>query len=670
MNTGEGVPMASISSGDSSMRVGLQVLHRRWWILVLTIVLASGAAAGASLVMRPVYQASATLIADKNPPVVLLTGTGRAGSGLFEQQPVSEAPDVATLVELVKSRAVREAAARRLSSTLDAARADTALRQVLVSRVGDTDVVQVSVQDSDPHVAATAADAVAAAAVDMDLEARRRFATTARRFIGEQLGAAEQRLRADETAMVAFRDQNHEVSLSDQTQLNLRKLADLEQQRFEVQLAEQALRESPSDPGGTVTPPPGTIQQVPVDPVVAGLRTQLAALQVELAGLRKQFTPVYPVVIATQAKIQETQRRITAELAQRQAALADRESELSRAINGIDDQLRSVPTLEATLAGLTRDTQAAERDYTLLFERYREAQIAEGSVGSAVRIVDVAKVPETPVRPKRELDTVLGAMFGLFVGVLGVVAVEQIDGSVKSPGEVERLLGVPVLALVSELDMRNRDDKHRRQKAKQSLDLRSSTVEIFRLLRTRILRIMHDSTVHCVLVTSVAPQEGKSVVAAHLAVAIATLGLRVWLVDCNPRHPTLGSFFPEADSPGLFAFLGGEETIDSVVRETAYPGLQCVLAGPVAPNSAEQLGASTMLQFLSQARERADVVVLDGPAFQHNADAEILGPLADVTVVVAQSKRTNRDALASTCVDLQRSGGRVAGVVLNRAANR
>ena len=629
----------------------LSIAHRRRSILGKAFLMTVITAAVVAAVRAPQYEASSTLIADKNPPVVLMAA-GRESSLI--QQPLAQAPDVFTLTELAKSEGVRDLAIERLAGTFGAKRAENILHSVRVQQVRSTELVRISVKYRDPAIAAAAANAVADSLVEMDLKARRRQATVASDFVGKQLELAGQDLRSRQQALAAFKNESHDVSLSDQTQLNLRKLADLDAALTDVhqQQAQAGFA------GSSSTSRRGAPLDLP-DPVITTLQSQLASLQVDYSGLRKQFTTLHPQVLSTQAKIDETQRRLSAEIARRQAALSARERSLLSEIAKIEQGLMQVPSREAALTRLTLDAKEAERKYLLLSEKFQEARIAEGSIGSAVRVVDFAKTSGRPVG-QRSIILLVGAILGLLMGIAAVFTVEQLDETVKSIREVERLLGVPVLGSVSALPVGEASSDARAQTPALSL-----VPAAFRVLRTHALQAMREANAKSLLVTSAMPGEGKSTIAANLALAVAQTDRRVWLVDCDLRRPVLNRLFSEARSEGLSSFLTGRATIEDIVRRTRHLRLDCVVAGSEVPDPTELLDTQRMTQFLHQARDSADVVILDGGALLAAADAEVIGLQADAVTVVVQLGKTDRRALARSRQDLARLGVHVIGVVLN-----
>ena len=648
------------AQGENALHDLLSVLARRRWIVLLALSLTTSVAVAVSRAIQPVYEASSALIVYKSPPVVLLANpySGQESS-LFQQQ-VAQASDVVTVTEVVKSEAVREATAARLTPFVDTEQLKSILARLHVQQARSSDVVRISVTDTDPKVAAAVANAVVQSVIDLDVKGRRHLVGQTRTFLSEQLEVASQNLQASEHALVAYKNEHRDVSISEETSLMLRQLAALEDKLADVHLQQQEaqagyVRSASLSPAGQ------SASQSTPDPLVATLQGQLASLEVERSGLRKQFTSVHPAVVSVEARIEETKRRLSAAVAQGQAALAARGQKLSVDISSMEQALTQIPNREAELARLTRDARDAERTYALLAGKLQEARIAEGSIGSAVQVLDVAQPPQKPVWPKRGLIAALASVAGLLLGVAGAYVIEQVDESVKSAKDVEQILGAPVLSTIPVLKrgapllIAPSDQTPRGAEA----------YEAFRSLRVHILGAMATARYKCLLITSAQRQEGKSTIVSNLGIAAAQTDRRVLLVDCDLRCPALNRLFPGANSLGLSGVLAGKASVSAVVRSTPYTHLNCVVSGSATHNPAELLDTKRMSEFMAKARDQADLILLDSPAVLPVVDAEVAGLHADGAIVVVRVGDTNRRALAELRHRLDRVGVRVAGAVLN-----
>ena len=203
-------------------------------------------------------------------------------------------------------------------------------------------------------------------------------------------------------------------------------------------------------------------------------------------------------------------------------------------------------------------------------------------------------------------------------------------------------------------------------------DPKSPISEIFRTLRTNIQFMNNKKKLQTILITSTLPGEGKSWVSSNLATTFAQAGKKVVLVDADMRKGRQYTIFGIAPRPGLSNYLSdyseeeGRLDIADYVQETEVEGLYVIPAGNVPPNPSELLISETMLNLMEQLKQICDVVILDGPPTQLVTDSLIIARIVDSTVVVTASKQTKKEDLRRIVDNIQKVGGRVAGIVLNK----
>ncbi len=632
-----------IEESEFTLRDLLRIVYRRRWVVLLIFAPVLGVVLGLSVAAPPAYQAVTTVTIDKTLPVVLFDRSGELS--LFSDQPAIEPPGAVTLAELVKSERVKDAAIARLVSRLGTERARTALSGLSVQPVRDTELVRITAEHTNPEIAAAAANAVADSLVDMSLKARRHRATGTRQFIEEQLDGAAEKLQGSEAALLAFKRSHGDISLSEETTLRLQKLAELETQRVDIRLP----RREEFGP-------------------IAELNRQLDTLEIELSGLQRQFTSRHPAVLSTEAKIAEAKRRLEAASARHRQTDGKREQGIAAAIVRHEARLQGLPSRQAELARLTRDVRVAEEIYLLLSTKYQQARIAEASIGSGVQVVDSAKVPEVPAKSRGRRLRWLGALLGLMLGLGAALVIDQADRTVKLAEDVERALRAPVYGAIPRLEGESRGRNRQRDTEPPAVvfDSPSPASEAFQAVCTRLLASMTAASYRSLLVSSPLSADGKSTVAANLAVAFARTGRRTWLINGNLRNSGPQNLFPEADSRGLSAILRGEADLATVVRPTGQYDLCFISSGGPVPNAVELLSSPRLASFMNQARAQADVILVDSPAILAAPDAEVLGTHVDAALLVVCAGKTDRGALTQTSQRLERLGVRVAGGVLNR----
>jgi capsular exopolysaccharide synthesis family protein len=200
-------------------------------------------------------------------------------------------------------------------------------------------------------------------------------------------------------------------------------------------------------------------------------------------------------------------------------------------------------------------------------------------------------------------------------------------------------------------------------------DPRSPAAEAFRTLRTNIYFTSLDRSLHTLLVTTVAPIEGKSITLANLAVSMAQGDKRTILVDSDLRRPTLHTLFGLNNDQGLTSlFMNAKGPVEPVLQAVGVPNLQVLTSGPLPPNPAEVLGSQRMLEVIETLKQRADIVLFDAPPVIAVTDAMVLGKRVDGVVLVVNAGQTRREHARRAKEQLEKLNIRIVGTVLDGAS--
>lgn len=198
-------------------------------------------------------------------------------------------------------------------------------------------------------------------------------------------------------------------------------------------------------------------------------------------------------------------------------------------------------------------------------------------------------------------------------------------------------------------------------------DPRSPASEAFRLVRANLKFSQVQGRFKTILITSSGPAEGKSTLAANLALAMAQAGSTILLVDCDLRRPGQHRTFNLKNRQGLTNVLIRAQSWNQVVQATDVPGLSLVASGPIPPNPSELLGSEPMKEFLESTASKYDAVVLDTPPVVAVSDALVLAPLVDGIILVIRAGKTRVDQIMEAKKLLENANGRIVGAVVNAA---
>jgi capsular exopolysaccharide synthesis family protein len=198
-------------------------------------------------------------------------------------------------------------------------------------------------------------------------------------------------------------------------------------------------------------------------------------------------------------------------------------------------------------------------------------------------------------------------------------------------------------------------------------DPRSPAAEAYRALRTNIQFSSLDKPLRTLLVTSTAPDEGKSTTLANLAVTMAQSEQRVILVDCDLRRPTLHTLFDLPNQEGLTSMILAQEDAPIPLQETGVAGLSLLASGPLPPRPADILGSRRMEAVIARLRTEADIVLFDTPPVVAVTDAAVLATKMDGVLLIFQAGKTSRERGRQARQILEKVKANIVGVVLNNA---
>jgi capsular exopolysaccharide synthesis family protein len=198
-------------------------------------------------------------------------------------------------------------------------------------------------------------------------------------------------------------------------------------------------------------------------------------------------------------------------------------------------------------------------------------------------------------------------------------------------------------------------------------DPQSAAAEAFRTVRTNIQFAGLDRTLQLLTVTSAGIDEGKSQVAANLAITMAQAEQRVVLVDCDLRRPALHTLFGLNNDVGITTMLLASEGTPAPLQQTSVPGLQLLASGPLPPRPADILGSRRLGEILHALRAVADVIIIDTPPVLAVTDAVVLAPRVDGVILVLRAGHTRREPAKQARAVLEKSKANIVGIVLNDA---
>ncbi len=445
----------------------------------------------------------------------------------------------------------------------------------------------------------------------------------------------------------------------------------------QAQLAAAKSAIDKQDEQGLLDVNPTVMETIERDPMMQRFDSELKVTEAALARIQGTIGENHPEYIQYEVLRKTYEKRLAErkeELTKKavQALRVGYEQQyvtITNSLVEVNDQLGLVETNEREVSGalaevehLTEDKKDLENSIDKLQARMQDLELVQHVL--PVRMTRSAEIPMNVEWPKLRILLPVGIFLGAMLGIALSFLLALLDTSVKMPTDITRKVDLPLLALVPHADDLEEEIEEVRLACLAAPN--SLWSESYRELRTNLLFSGPAEQHRTVLVTSSSPDDGRTTVAVNMAIAMASSGRRVLLVDANFRRPAISSLFPEAGQVGLSEVLSGQKQWAQCVQPVAaVPNLSVMVAGPLPPNPNELLGQELATRMLEEMGQQYDQVILDGPPLLLVSDASVLATQCDGTILVVRAG-VNSYGIVARCRDnLNRIGAHVLGVVLN-----
>jgi polysaccharide biosynthesis transport protein len=576
----------------------------------------------------------------------------------------------------------------------------TLIDNLSVTPERETRLIRISFRHTDPEIATAVANGVARSFMDYS------FGTKTERFnsASSWLEESTRRLRAQveraEQKLVNYSKENGIITVEGKENLVADKLTKLHDQvlRAETDLIlKKSLYEEVKQ---------GRVAQLPeafADPGNSEVRKQLSALAVEASQLSVKFGAKNP-------KVQEVQRRM-AELQEQekgnQGRLEDKlKADYERAVREAADlkvelervKGEAVQQNQASIqySVLQQDLETAKALYQDFLNKTSQAGIQRAEQFNNVRMIEEAE-SSSPAGPNRSQTIILALVVSLALGVCLAYLIENLNTTIRTVEDVNRLTQLPLLAVIPSLndalpqgrrngvqgngirsiEMKGGQGKELNDSFKplgdfsdkpvliDSMKMFSAAAEAYRMLRTSILLSTAGRPPKTMMVTSSQPGDGKTTTIFNIALALTQLKAEVVILDCDMRKPRIHKLLQLTKGEGLSTLLSSGGDLNRFISRTSVPHLSAIPCGHVPPNPSELISSENMKELLRSLAERFDYVLIDSPPLFTVSDPVILSTLVDGVILVVKSGQSKSELVRRACQDLAAVGARILGVTLN-----
>ncbi len=719
--------MVDSTAGDASVpsqqlpEVVVRGLRKHWLLGSLVALGILGGAVFFTVGAKRIFRATATVQIDPNPPKPLgnqVEGVVDMGAGTYW----TNKEYFVTQQKLLGSRAVAEETVRTLGLLRDQSflqnlpeggvprpsrrephptdAVDALTARLKIEPIRDSRLVVVNYEDANPERARKILSTLVDIYLNRNIDQVVASTGAASEWLRQQVDNLKGELEKNELALHEYKKERRLLSLSldDQSSMLREEMRQLNEALTRVRADKEELDARVKAMQGIDPEDPAVIpaSELLGNNLLSSMRQSYIAKKSALGSLLGSGKGEnHPDVLALRAEVEAAKEGVLAEITNLRSAYQNDLGVMTREQRGLErlfgqaeQRALDLNMLEIEYARLARAKDNTEKLFGLVLERSKQSDLTGMMRFNNISIAEKPVTLERPVSPKSSLNLALGLLFGLGFGVLSAIGREMMDRTVRSPEEIEAEMGLSLLGIIPSLT--GKAKKHHYYSAYPSRDTKrpslrppgrdlgqtppeliahampdSSAAECARSIRTSLTFSSPDKPFRKILVTSGSPSEGKTTVAATLAIVFAQAGHRTVLVDCDLRRSRLHRVFKKSNAAGVTSVLAEPDTLAAALGETQVPDLMLLAAGPAAPNPAELLESESMKRLLARLEERFDRIVIDSPPALVVTDSTILSTRVDTTVLVLRAKKTRRDSVKKLARVFQSLGSHLSGVVLN-----
>jgi polysaccharide biosynthesis transport protein len=684
------------------------------WKGVLVAFAAAGVLAGilVTLPQSPIYKARTSLeIEDLNQEFLNM----KLVSPIADSSSVNALTDMQTQIKILQSESLLERVLDKLKISSAAALnpqkveiakwrrtlnlpeehvdsrdklIETAARNLKVSVAGQTRIIEISFESTDPKLAAGFANTLASEFIEQNMQARCQLSQRTSAWLGQQLDDLRMKLQRSDDDLLTYARHKGLIYMGDKENISQEKLRQLQAEASRAQ-DDRVVKESRFAIARTAAP--DTLPDVLNDSNLRALQTNLTDLRRQEAELATTFKPDYSKVkriraeiVALESALEHERAAIVSRIANDFQEAQHREQLLSTAY---DNQVRLVMqdsdnSIQYNI--LKREADTNRQIYESMLQRVKESSIASAMRASNVRVIDPARPPEAPYKPSLPFNGAAGMLCGVMLGAAVAVTRSRANRSLREPGDASRLLGLPELGVIPSAG-RSRsiggssvitlfpEEEGRMERPSARMvtwqSMPTLMADSFRAVLASIIFSRDKERQSVLVITSAGPYEGKTTSATNLAIALAKIDQKVLLIDGDIRKPCVHNVFGLNNTTGVTNLLDQRlfdpAAADAAIQETDVPNLRVLTSGPALQTGCDLMFSTSMPRLIAHYRGHFDMIIIDTPPMLHMPDARVLGRMSDAVVLVARAGRTMRDAVRSAFERLVQDHTRVLGVILN-----
>ena len=557
-----------------------------------------------------------------------------------------------------------------------------ALKQsIIVDPITDSRLVRIIYQGKDPKMITTISNTIAEVYLEQNLERKMSSTRNAINWLREQMGDLKKKLEESERELYEFKKENNILSTGMDEKVNIIGTRLIELSKDASREKAEYLRQKARYESLMSAIPVEGLEDIAAvsffrDSLIKDLKITYTNLRNKHIELLEKYREKHPDVMLVKSKLDMARENLHREINNIIAGVkseyqASEKSMLSliAELEKAKSKAQDLTLKEVEFNRLMREKESNQHLFEQVLGRLKEIDLSSMLKVNNLSILDKAKVPNNPVKPRVMMNILVGAFLGLILASAAAFVLEAADNTLKSADDIERHLGVAMLGIVPSVKIRQGTEDNMKSSfiadRYSYFKPKSSMAECMRTIRTNISFISPEKPVRKLLVTSASPKEGKTTICSNLGITMAQSGKKVLLVDSDMRRPRLHKVFDLKNEYGLSNIIMGSMTEEDTIRTTGIENLDILSCGPVPPNPAELVGSNKFKEIVNRLSEMYDLVVFDSPPVIAVADAMIISSLVDGVIHVVECGKTIRDVAFQAEKQLNDVNANVLGVIIN-----
>lgn len=542
-----------------------------------------------------------------------------------------------------------------------------------VTPLKNTKIVSISYSDRDPAMAGLVADAIVKAYMDEMLEIKLSTSSYSIKWMTDKAQEEREKLEYSERELQRFMRENDLVTVEDKLTVLPQKLTEFGRQISIAEAQKKELKDQlvQIQSAGKNLDKLESIPSLATNEVLKSIRERIYRANQSIQELSKKYGPKHPKMITVKDELRilnDEKRyeidRVLSSITNAYELAASKEKSMEELLAQTKGEMLGSNEKFMQYQIMKREVESNRVMYETLQAGIKKAGVTEQSQSVNIWVMKKAELPESPSKPNKKRNLLLGMILGLFGGVGMAFFIEYLDNTVKGTKELEEKFGLPVLGSIEEL--RGKDKSIDSFITKNPL---SPVAESYRLIRSGLLLSSAERPPKIMLVTSMNAKEGKTSTAANIGRILAQGGSSVMIIDCDLRRPRMHELFGTKNEIGLSSFLSGSAE-QNVVERTVDEKISLISSGPIPPAPAELLGSAKMKGLVKNLAEKYDFILLDSPPVQSVTDSLVLSQYVDGTIIVVRAGKTTNEDMESGMKKLHDVQTHFLGFVLNGMNNQ